>query len=1290
MVLDDPALNELNARVIRGDASALGQLLEWHRPRLRTMVRLRMDRLLQTRVDASDVLQEAFLEASSRLDEFIRNPAVPFYLWLRTITGQQLMAAYRRHCGAQGRDARREISRCSGALPAANSGALAAHLVACAISPSGVAMQAELKDRLEQALDELDAMDREIIVLRHFEELTNSEAAQVLDLTPSAACNRYVRALERLRQAPVERIAELIGDFKIVREIGRGGMGVVYEAEQRSLRRRVALKLLPSHALEDHKARERFRREANVAAQLHHTNIVPVYDVGETEGALFYAMQFIDGRGLEQILEQRIQSRAHRASAGGDLGPEGAGVLRVPPPSTAVPGSPDENASGREPAAPRMATTGYVRREGSFTIVEDDGWAYWQAVARIGIQVADALNYAHQRHVLHRDIKPSNLLLDPAGTVWITDFGLAKPAAGEGGKSDNLTETGDIVGTIRYLAPERMRGISDARSDIYGLGITLHEMLTLQPAFWGTDRLDLIQRVARDEVPRPSSIDRRIPRDMETIVCKACDREPSRRYQSAADLAEDLRRFLELRPILARDSSSAERAWWWCRRNPAIAGSLFAVALLLVLVAAGATATALYLNATLEVSEGHRHRAEEAGTLAERERKRAEAAEAERTEQLWLSLRDQAQALILSGRPGQRRLGLEAIRQASAIRPSQDLRNAAITCMSLPDLADDELLWAATPEIVRKQWQFLPAGTAGLEVRAVDAGGVAVTDCVTGHEMGRVTGCLAPRRAWFSSDGKYLVLKETADQANDPRVEVWDWRLQKRILESVGDPTHGLAFSPGGGECVLGAWSADLVFFDLSKGTEHHRVRLGTVPSESRICVYHPDAAQVITFLQYSQKIEFVDARSDRGVVRPITAPDGTLSVAISADGRFLAAACTNSRAYVWDLETGERIRELVGHQAEVAWVCFVPGTAGLASWSWDNTLRYWDLATGQPLLRLATGMDLRFDAVGCRWASEINCVHHVQHLIAGREFRTLPGHRHGKGPTHACFHPDKPLLVSSSLDGLRFWDVPAGKEAGCLPGQFVTAHFTPDGSQLLACGASGVFCWPVQLDDALQTMHIGPSKQLAAASSERWGFLTPNGRWLAATDRSHNTVDLFEMPMGRGPRVLSGIEQIALAIPSPDGRWCVGGTWPESQLAIWDAQSGEVERRIDMDGLPKAAFHPAGTRLAVNGRHHGRIYSVPGWICEAELPQHATGGFGQPCYSPDGTLLASVFGANAVGLWDLRLVRERLAAMNLDWEQPAYPPPRSLGDECPRIVIEPPAVPYRPLIMRVHRGIAP
>jgi RNA polymerase sigma-70 factor (ECF subfamily) len=199
MTLDELALSELNKRVSLGDAAALGELLDWHRPRLRMMVGLRMDRRLKSRIDPSDVLQEAFLEVSSRLDEFVRNPSVPFYIWLRSITGQRLAAAYRHHCGTKGRDPCREISLINGAFPAADSAAMADHLVGRLTSPSAAAMRAELRIKFEEALDELDPMDREIIVLRHFEELTNAEAAQLLDLKPSAACNRYVRALERLR-----------------------------------------------------------------------------------------------------------------------------------------------------------------------------------------------------------------------------------------------------------------------------------------------------------------------------------------------------------------------------------------------------------------------------------------------------------------------------------------------------------------------------------------------------------------------------------------------------------------------------------------------------------------------------------------------------------------------------------------------------------------------------------------------------------------------------------------------------------------------------------------------------------------------------------------------------------------------------------------------------------------------------------------------------------------------------------------------------------------------------------
>ena len=186
-------------------------------------------------------------------------------------------------------------------------------------------------------------------------------------------------------------------------------------------------------------------------------------------------------------------------------------------------------------------------------------------MAQIGRQAAQGLAYAHARGIIHRDIKPSNLLLDTAGVVWITDFGLAKA------DDDGLTATGDILGTLRYMAPERFRGEGDARADIYALGLTLYELLTLRPAFDSSDRLRLIERIKTEEPARPRSLDGRIPRDLETIVLKAIDKDPERRYPTAEAMAEDLRRFLADEPIRARRGRRAERYWRWARRNPAIA-----------------------------------------------------------------------------------------------------------------------------------------------------------------------------------------------------------------------------------------------------------------------------------------------------------------------------------------------------------------------------------------------------------------------------------------------------------------------------------------------------------------------------------------------------------------------------------------------------------------------------------------------------------------------------------------------------------------------------------------------
>ncbi len=307
-----------------------------------------------------------------------------------------------------------------------------------------------------------------------------------------------------------------IAGFRLIREIGRGGMGVVYEAEDEQLNRRVALKVLSAHTVNRPQAIQRFEREARAAARLHHTHIVPIFGVGHQDGCHYYAMQYIDGVSLDRVI-----------------------------------------ADGSRLSALSTASSGLHGR-----------------VARVGLQVAEALHYAHREGILHRDIKPSNLLLDADGSVWVADFGLAKTP-----EAEDLTSTGDVLGTIRYTAPERFRGSCDSRSDLYSLGLTLYELVARTPVFDAIDRYELIDQVRRAE---PLPLGKRAPgvaRDLETIIHKAIAPEPARRYASAGAMADDLRRFLEDRPIRARRVSLAERSLRWCRRTPWAAAFLVALGL---------------------------------------------------------------------------------------------------------------------------------------------------------------------------------------------------------------------------------------------------------------------------------------------------------------------------------------------------------------------------------------------------------------------------------------------------------------------------------------------------------------------------------------------------------------------------------------------------------------------------------------------------------------------------------------------------------------------------------------
>ena len=562
---------------------------------------------------------------------------------------------------------------------------------------------------LDQLADEFAARFRrgERPALKEYTVRYPELAEQIRELFPALVKVEQVdeghinRESEMKTGGPANSVQQ-VGDYRIVGEIGRGGMGIVYEAEQVSLGRRVALKVLPRQVAADRITLERFRREARAAARLHHTNIVPVFEVGQDGDVRFYAMQFIQGQSLDGVIAElrhlRIQSQsrgsgadnaksnpesqtlapsvAHSILKGGFL-PEGDGRATSPLLRERTTAEPADAALALAKAAvvgmeateagqlsnpvPRWSSSSSPTPLSSavlpggtqLSVAEMSHRVFHRSVAHIGRQAASALVYAHARGVVHRDIKPSNLLLDTDGVVWVTDFGLAK------GDDDGLTQTGDVLGTIRYMAPERFLGQADPQSDVYALGLTLYELLVLRPAFDSPNRLALIDLVKNVDPPRPRSIDPRIPLDLETIVLKSVEKDPKARYASADAMAEDLRRFLADEPIKARQVSALERYWRWARRNPAIAILGGVLTGLLVAVAVGSLVAASHFE-TVARSESFGNRQSQLDRKDAIEARRLAIAERDRSRQLSAGLAARKGNRAGRGRPGRSRSALDA------------------------------------------------------------------------------------------------------------------------------------------------------------------------------------------------------------------------------------------------------------------------------------------------------------------------------------------------------------------------------------------------------------------------------------------------------------------------------------------------------------------------------------------------------------------------------------------------------------------------------------------------------
>ena len=557
---------------------------------------------------------------------------------------------------------------------------------------------------------------------------------------------------------------ERLGDYRILRVIGEGGMGVVYEAVRESLKSRVALKVMHPGFRASPGYLRRFHNEARSAAQLHHTNIVSVFDYGEHDGICYYAMQYIAGHGLDEILAdvRRLRSNpgqkqaapveavpdpntkgrpappravhdaAQTEASESSIARHSRGATRhwgaadpllrsvthglltgrfakvtgvaldlegTPPPATepigpgmgSMPAMTHDIglALGRTKAQAPPSTRDEDRNQSdSASVLSSSSLAgqgedrYHREVARLGAQVADSLAYAHKRGVLHRDIKPSNLLLDAVGNVWVTDFGLAKFEGGE-----DLSQSQDVVGTLRYMAPERFRGVSDRRCDVYALGATLYELLTLRPVFEGADRLRLIDQVVHEPPAPPRQLDRRIPRDLETIVLKALAKDPKDRFATADELAAELRRFLENRPIRSRPLPAYERLWRWCKRNPGLAALNALAATLTTIIAIGSSVAAWKYR-----GQSNELRFEKG--LTEANLHRAEHAEHKAQMALGQSLVSEGAALQRTGLIGQRFGSLDRLARAALVLRADpegrnrlpEIRNHAIAALGLTDL----------------------------------------------------------------------------------------------------------------------------------------------------------------------------------------------------------------------------------------------------------------------------------------------------------------------------------------------------------------------------------------------------------------------------------------------------------------------------------------------------------------------------------------------------------------------------------------------------------------------------
>ncbi len=962
--------DELLRRAEAGEAEATEELFQRHRPKLRRMIEVRLDARLLKRLDPSDVVQETLAEGFRQWANYLRERPMPFYGWLRNIAWNRVMDLHRRHIASQ----RRSIQREDVGNPRLSDQSLerfSRKLLTRSDSPSERLEKKELQNRVRIALESLSESDRDVLLLRHLEQLSVSEVAQILQVPEGTIKSRHYRATSAIAVGPgrpggrdvtsaeppnpstvlssagfydlVEQLVDLargaspdeldrflrshpehadkllellpslkaleqfsdsggsippklsldaqngprtLGDFEILREVGKGGMGIVYEARQLSLNRRVALKVLPFASVLDSRRQQRFQNEAMAVARLRHPRIVGVHSVGCERGVHYYAMEFVEGHTLADLIRE-VRREIGLKTDKDQPGPSASQPVNHPA-SEMLPksGKADERDTG--PIGGLSTEEPFVKSE------------YFRRIAEWGQQIAEALEYAHSVGIIHRDIKPSNLLVDGQGRVWIADFGLAQMSTGDAG----LTMTGDILGTLRYMSPEQAQGnhrLVDHRTDLYSLGVTLYELLTLTPAFPETDRVKLLHDVAEVEPAPPRQIDPAIPHDLETIVLKAIRKEPGERYQTLEEFADDLRRFLQHEPIKARRPSLRDQFGKWSRRHRGLVITDSLLSVLLTIVTA--------IAAVLVIQERQNLEYKEALAKADLSEERAKRLEEEQARKISDALAYQAQEIARSHRyVGNIQLAWEAWSRSLLGEMKRNLENC------IPNEGETDLrswewryLWGLcheVPETIGRHNgpaynirfspdESIPATCGRDGVRLWDARSLKQLRHLAVHyaDVNTVS---------FSPDGKLL-----ATASDDCRVKIWDtenWALLKTLRFGS---YMGADFTPDGRR---------LLAIVRGPAKEHNQINIFNTQTWELERSWQPDQIEI-----------------QAGDLTP--------------DSRFLVTTARDKSYILWDLhcppQESPKVSAIRVETASYS-VAFLPGGSQVAL-SAGGTIQVWD-----------------------------------------------------------------------------------------------------------------------------------------------------------------------------------------------------------------------------------------------------------------------------------------------------------------------------------------------------------